>query len=111
MRAQQQQFDSKRSTVNDNTAPVITAFRGDLTVQCAGDVPAANDARSSHPTTAAGPRSSPTATKPTPGSCANKFVLKRTSSPRRFAANTNALTTTITVNDNTVPGNYEYPRT
>ncbi|HTL56131.1 MAG TPA: hypothetical protein VL361_10660, partial [Candidatus Limnocylindrales bacterium] len=90
-------------TVNDDTAPTITSIPGDVTVQCAAAVPAANDAAVVATDNCGGTPVITHSDQTTPGSCANKFVIKRTYTATDACGNNSSQTQTITVNDNTAP--------
>jgi hypothetical protein len=90
-------------TVNDNTAPTITSIPGDLTVQCAGAVPTANDASVVANDTCGGTAVISHSDQTIPGGCANKFVIKRTYTATDACGNSASQVQTITVNDTTPP--------
>ena len=90
-------------TVNDNTAPVITAIPADVTVQCASAVPAPNDAAVVATDNCSGAFVITHSDQTVPGSCVNKFVIKRTYTATDVCGNSSSRTQTITVNDNTAP--------
>ena len=90
-------------TVNDDTAPVITGIPADVTVQCASAVPAPNDAAVLATDNCGGAVVITHSDQTTPGSCINKFVLKRTYTATDACGNSSSLTQTITVNDTTAP--------
>ncbi len=90
-------------TVNDNTAPVITGIPADVTVQCASAVPAPNDAGVVAADNCSGTLVITHSDQTTPGSCVNKFVIKRTYTATDVCGNSSSRTQTITVNDNTAP--------
>jgi hypothetical protein len=74
-----QQLDLHQTiTVNDDTAPVITACAPDATVECAMQVPAPDDA-AVHATDNCGGTVTVThgADATTPGSCPGKYTVKR----------------------------------
>ncbi|MEI6574705.1 MAG: HYR domain-containing protein [Bacteroidota bacterium] len=90
-------------TVNDVTGPVMTC-PADVTVHCAGDVPAVSTAAVTASDACGG-----TVTKTwvgdviTPGACVNKFSVARTYSVVDACGNTSSCTQIITVNDNINP--------
>ncbi len=92
---------SQTITVNDNTAPATPAAPGDLTLQCATDVPAPVDL------TAVDNCDGDITVSPTiqitPGSCVNDFVEVRTWTFTDVCGNTSSVSQTITVNDDTNP--------
>ncbi len=90
-------------TVNDNTAPVITGIPADVTVQCASAVPAPNDAGVVATDNCSGAVVITHSDETVPGSCANRFVIKRTYTATDVCGNSSSQTQTITVNDNTAP--------
>src|SRR6185436_17626694 len=90
-------------TVNDQTAPVITSIPGDQTVNCAADVPPANDAAVVATDNCAGALTVTHADVTTPGSCANRFSIARTYTVTDVCGNAANQTQTITVNDQTAP--------
>jgi hypothetical protein len=90
-------------TVNDDTAPVISSIPGDVTVECAGAVPAPNDAAVSATDNCGGAPVITHSDQTTPGSCTSKFVIKRTYTATDACGNSSSKTQTITVNDDTAP--------
>src|SRR2546427_13190986 len=64
-------------TVNDNTAPVISSIPADVTVQCASDIPAANDSAVVATDNCGGAPVITHSDQTIPGPCVNNFVIKR----------------------------------
>ena len=90
-------------TVNDTTAPVLTSIPTDVTVQCASAVPAPNDGAVVATDNCGGAVVITHSDQTIPGSCVNKFVLKRTYTATDVCGNSNSQTQTITVDDTTAP--------
>src|SRR4029434_3911820 len=91
-------------TVNDQTAPVITSIPANVTVSCAADVPAANDAAVVATDNCGGIVTiTHNADVITPGSCANRYTIARTYHATDVCGNSSSMTQTITVNDQTAP--------
>jgi len=90
-------------TVNDNTAPVITSIPADVTLQCASAMPAPDDGAVIATDNCSGTLVITHSDQTTPGSCVNKFVIKRTYTATDVCGNSSSRTQTITVNDNTAP--------
>src|SRR5262249_7142054 len=90
-------------TVNDDTAPVITSIPADVTVQCAGAVPAPNDAAVVASDNCGAAPVVAHSDQTIPGTCANKFVIKRTYTATDACGNMSSRTQTITVNDTNAP--------
>src|SRR5262249_14347942 len=90
-------------TVNDTTAPVISSIPGDVTVQCASAVPAANDGAVSATDNCGGTPVISHNDQTIPGTCANNFVVKRTYTATDACGVSSSKTQTITVNDTTAP--------
>ena len=90
-------------TVNDDSAPVITSIPADVTVECAGALPAANDAAVVATDNCGSMPVISHSDQTIPGSCVNKFVVKRTYTATDACGNSSSLTQTITVNDDSAP--------
>src|SRR5439155_26467494 len=90
-------------TVNDTTAPVIASIPADVTVQCAGAVPPPNDATVVATDSCGGAPVITHSDQTIPGTCVNRFVVKRTYTATDACGNSSSLTQTITVNDTTAP--------
>ena len=90
-------------TVNDNTAPVITGIPADVTVPCASAVPAPNDAAVVAADNCSGTVVITHSDQTIPGSCVNKFVIKRTYTATDVCGNSSSQIQSITVNDNVPP--------
>jgi hypothetical protein len=90
-------------TVNDDTAPAITSIPSDVTVECAGAVPAANEGAVMATDNCGGTPAITHSDQTIPGTCANKFVIKRTYTAMDACGNSSSLAQTITVNDDTAP--------
>src|SRR5262249_29182033 len=65
-------------TVSDTNAPAISSIPGDVTVQCASAVPAANDGAVVATDACGGTPVISHSDQTIPGTCANKYVVKRT---------------------------------
>ncbi|HEY0978012.1 MAG TPA: hypothetical protein VGE21_11140 [Flavobacteriales bacterium] len=92
-------------TVNDNIAPVITNGPGslDVTVSCAADVPAANQALIDATDNCGGTVTISSGEVTSPGSCANNFTVTRTYTATDACGNAATFVQTITVNDTIAP--------
>src|SRR5262249_6161785 len=90
-------------TVNDTNAPTITSIPADVTVKCASGVPAANDGAVVATDSCGGTPVISHSDQTIAGTCANKFVVKRTYTATDACGNHSSLTQTITVNDDTGP--------
>jgi hypothetical protein len=90
-------------TVNDTTPPVITSIPADVTVQCAGSVPAANDGAVIATDNCGGAPVISHSEQTVPGTCANNFVIKRTYTATDACGLNSSRTQTITVSDTTLP--------
>src|SRR5207248_3132362 len=75
----------------------------DVTVSCAGNVPAANHSAVVATDNCAGPRTITHNDVITPGICANRFSIARTYTATDACGNASSKTQTITVNDQTAP--------
>src|SRR5260370_39858753 len=89
--------------VNDTVPPVIPSIPPDLTVQCAGAVPAPNDNAVLATDNCSGTVVIAHSDQTTSGTCLNKFVIKRTYTATDACGNASSRTQTITVNDNIAP--------
>src|SRR4029077_20403419 len=91
-------------TVNDTTAPAITKCAPDSTVECASQIPAANDSAVVATDNCGGAVTvTHSADTITPGSCAGKFTVTRVYTASDVCGNSSSCTQTITVNDTTAP--------
>src|SRR5262249_49747987 len=90
-------------TVNDTNAPAITSIPTNVTVQCASALPAPNDAAVVAADSCGGAPVITHSDQTIPGSCANKFTVKRTYTATDACGNSSSMTQTITVNDTTAP--------
>src|SRR5262249_10313642 len=90
-------------TVNDTTAPAITSIPGDVTVECASAVPAANEAVVAATDNCGGAPVISHSEQMITGTCANKFTIKRSYTATDACGLVSSRTQTITVNDDTAP--------
>ena len=90
-------------TVNDVTAPEITSIPANVTVSCAGDVPAADNGAVEATDNCGGTVTITHEDVRTNGSCANRFTIARTYTATDVCGNHSSQTQTITVNDKTAP--------
>src|SRR5947207_3141744 len=90
-------------TVSDTTPPTITSIPADVTVECASAVPAANEPAVIATDGCGGKPVITHSDETTPGTCANKFVIKRTYTATDACGNSSSQIQTITVNDDTAP--------
>ena len=105
---QQQQPDSDYHRQRHHR-PVLTSIPTDVTVQCASAVPAPNDGAVVATDNCGGAVVITHSDQTIPGSCVNKFVLKRTYTATDVCGNSNSQTQTITVNDTTAPVIHQHP--
>src|SRR5207245_1444249 len=95
---------SQTITVDDETAPMITAGPADTTVSCAAAVPAADDSAVTATDNCGGPVTvTHDADVISAQSCANRYTISRTYQATDGCGNAASLTQTITVNDTTGP--------
>src|SRR5439155_11322066 len=90
-------------TINDTTGPVISSIPADVTVQCASAVPAPTDSAVVATDDCGGTPVITHSDQTIPGTCANKFVVKRTYTATDACGNSSSLIQTITINDTTGP--------
>ncbi|MBI1782772.1 MAG: T9SS type A sorting domain-containing protein [Sphingobacteriales bacterium] len=92
---------SQLITVNDDVAPVLSAAPANVTVKCAGDVPAAAVLTATD--NCGGVPSVTSSDVKTPGCCINKFTVTRTWTATDACGNTSSKSQLITVNDDVAP--------
>src|SRR5204862_3553356 len=82
------------NTVDAETAPVSASVTGDVTVSCAGDVPAANNTTVVATDNCSGPVTVTSNDVVTPGACANRYSIARTYTATDACGNTSSKTQT-----------------
>ncbi|NUY79707.1 gliding motility-associated C-terminal domain-containing protein [Flavobacterium sp. MAH-1] len=100
---------SQTISVNDTTAPVAPQAPANVTLACAGDVPANVSLTATD--NCGGEITAEGVDVTTPGNCANSFVIVRTWTFADACGNTSSVSQTITVNDNVAPVIAELPAT
>src|SRR5207249_9318004 len=90
-------------TVSDTTLPVFSSIPTNVTVSCAGAVPAPNDGAVVATDNCGGTPVITHSDQTIPGTCANKFVVQRTYTATDACGNNSSRTQTITVNDTNAP--------
>ena len=90
-------------TVTDTQAPVISSIPADVTVSCAGEVPAADNNAVVASDNCGGTITVTNNDVITQGSCANRYSIARTYTATDICGNSSSQTQTITVDDQTAP--------
>ena len=98
---------SQTIIVNDNVAPVAPSAPVNVTVTCAGDVPATISLTAVD--NCSGAITAQGVDTVNPGTCANRFTITRTWTFTDACNNTSSVSQTITVNDNVAPTFVEIP--